>query len=292
MFRHTNHHKSATTMSSKVRSRSCLTKKTAAAVAVVLSLSSPTVHAFQSQSTASARHPASALSVVTDPMTLFDRDVTLRLMDPPKRAGATNPSDGYNRKKLQQKRDKEEKQQQLLFEETDKPFYAAEVTTTIPKRQRKHPRTAPKVTTTKNIIKTPMKAQLRTAPKVTTKAAQLRTSPKVTTATPKQIIKTPTTAFIKKQKKRSSTLPRKSRSSTMPGYAVPTKNQSSQAQQIQQIEDLTGKDLSKTLPRKKKSAQESGEAMYSASMSVPDSLMQFARELHQVSHFIVYCYSC
>lgn len=78
----------------------------------------------------------------------------------------------------------------------------------------------------------------------------------------------------------------------MPGYAVPTKNQSSQAQQIQQIEDLTGKDLSKTLPRKKKSAQESGEAMYSASMSVPDSLMQFARELHQVSHFIVYCYSC
>ena len=76
----------------------------------------------------------------------------------------------------------------------------------------------------------------------------------------------------------------KSRSSTMPGYSIPSKNQQSLSRGLKRLEDQTGHDLSalrtKAVQRKRSSV--SVDAMYQASSSVPDSLVQFARELHQV----------
>ena len=76
----------------------------------------------------------------------------------------------------------------------------------------------------------------------------------------------------------------KSRSSTMPGYSIPSKNQQSLSRGLKRLEDQTGQDLSalrtKAVQRKRSSV--SVDAMYQASSSVPDSLVQFARELHQV----------
>ena len=83
---------------------------------------------------------------------------------------------------------------------------------------------------------------------------------------------------IPKRKKRSS------RSSTMPGYTFDRSKML--AAELKRIEDLSGRDLKKEF--KSKAARErrkskSGEALYQSSSSVPDSLMMFAKELHQVS---------
>ena len=76
-----------------------------------------------------------------------------------------------------------------------------------------------------------------------------------------------------------------SRSSTMPGYMIPSQKQVSESRMVRHIEDRTGQDLSslKSVAARKKRSQVSGDAMYQSSTSVPDSLMQFAKELHQVS---------
>ena len=76
----------------------------------------------------------------------------------------------------------------------------------------------------------------------------------------------------------------KSRSSTMPGYSIPSKNQQSLSRGLKRLEDQTGQDLSalRTTAVQRKRSSVSGDAMYQASSSVPDSLVQFARELHQV----------
>lgn len=76
----------------------------------------------------------------------------------------------------------------------------------------------------------------------------------------------------------------KSRSSTMPGYSIPTNKQQANAKALIWLEDQTGEDMSalNTPAVQRKRKQASGDAMYQASSSVPDSLMQFAKELHQV----------
>ena len=78
-----------------------------------------------------------------------------------------------------------------------------------------------------------------------------------------------------------------SRSSTMPGFMIPTLKQQSHTKLLRQIEDRTGQDFSalETAAVRKRRSQVSGDAMYQSSSSVPDSLMQFAKELHQVSLF-------
>lgn len=69
----------------------------------------------------------------------------------------------------------------------------------------------------------------------------------------------------------------------MPGYSIPSNKQQANAKALTWLEDQTGDDMSAlqtpAVQRKRKRA--SGDAMYQASSSVPDSLMQFAKELHQ-----------
>lgn len=74
-----------------------------------------------------------------------------------------------------------------------------------------------------------------------------------------------------------------SRSSTMPGYSSQTKNQQSTDRQVKRVEDATGRDFSTHRTKKavSKRKAKNGEAMYQKSASVPDSLVQFARELHR-----------
>jgi hypothetical protein len=89
---------------------------------------------------------------------------------------------------------------------------------------------------------------------------------------------------FRKQTLKRSKISSKSRSSTMPGYSIPSNKQQANAKALTWLEDQTGDDMSAlqtpAVQRKRKRA--SGDAMYQASSSVPDSLMQFAKELHQV----------
>jgi len=69
-----------------------------------------------------------------------------------------------------------------------------------------------------------------------------------------------------------------SRSSTMPGYRTPTNEERIDRRTFEFIESQTGRSMSKAYRRKRKSG---GRNMYEKSPSVPDSLVQFANELHQ-----------
>jgi hypothetical protein len=82
-----------------------------------------------------------------------------------------------------------------------------------------------------------------------------------------------------RSRRKAKLLPKKSRSSTMPGYRTKTHNQLSHSKNIAFLEGQTGKDMSFL---HESSSRTGGEAMYQTSSSVPDSLVQFARELHQV----------
>jgi RNA polymerase nonessential primary-like sigma factor len=76
--------------------------------------------------------------------------------------------------------------------------------------------------------------------------------------------------------------PRKSRSSTMPGFAnSSTEKQRAFRDGIRLIEERTGRRYIDTPEKRKQRRKLNGEAMYKNSASVPDSLVQFATEIHQ-----------
>jgi RNA polymerase sigma factor (sigma-70 family) len=78
------------------------------------------------------------------------------------------------------------------------------------------------------------------------------------------------------------TKPRRSRSSTMPGFAsTSTERQRVFRDGIRLIEERTGRKYIDTPERKKLRRKLNGEAMYKNSASVPDSMVQFAAEIHQ-----------
>lgn len=92
--------------------------------------------------------------------------------------------------------------------------------------------------------------------------------------------------------KRMSVMPRKanrsakvnSRSSTMPGYSMGSRKQQLSAESYTLVQNNTArktsaKDRQASIASRKKA---SGERMYKRSSSVPDSLVQFANELHKV----------
>lgn len=80
----------------------------------------------------------------------------------------------------------------------------------------------------------------------------------------------------------SSKKTRKSRSSTMPGFAsINTKKQRAFRDGVRLIEENTGRKYIDTPEAKRLRRKVNGEIMYKNSPSVPDSLLQFATEIHQ-----------
>lgn len=94
---------------------------------------------------------------------------------------------------------------------------------------------------------------------------------------------------VASQKKRATTMKKpKSRSSTMPGFESRQATGRHQAFQdgIKLVEKRTGKDLGKIVnskSSKSKRRKANSKAMYAASASVPDSLIQFTNEIHMES---------
>jgi RNA polymerase nonessential primary-like sigma factor len=72
-----------------------------------------------------------------------------------------------------------------------------------------------------------------------------------------------------------------SRSSTMPGFASTTDRQRAFRDGIRIVEERTGRRFVDTPETLKKRRKSNGEAMYKNSPSVPDSMVQFADEIHQ-----------
>jgi hypothetical protein len=70
--------------------------------------------------------------------------------------------------------------------------------------------------------------------------------------------------------------------STMPGYSSETANQRAFRESIRMTESRTGKKVVDTLEQKKTRRKINGQNMYLNSASVPDSLVQFANEIHTV----------
>ena len=82
--------------------------------------------------------------------------------------------------------------------------------------------------------------------------------------------------------KSSKEKPRKSRSSTMPGFSsADTVKQRAFRDSIRLIEERTGRKYIDTAEKKQQRRKVNGETMYKNSPSVPDSLVQFASEIHQ-----------
>ena len=94
------------------------------------------------------------------------------------------------------------------------------------------------------------------------------------------VTKTPSSALpVRKKKKRN---PRQM--STMPGFknGAMTGRQKAFQDGIKLLEEETGRKYVDTPEARKKRRQINGEAMYKTSASVPDSLVQFASEIHKV----------
>lgn len=95
-----------------------------------------------------------------------------------------------------------------------------------------------------------------------------------------------TTAFRGKRRRTAlksalkSTEGRK-RSSTMPGFAVESGRQRAYREAVRLVEKNTGKKIVDSAKARKSRKKENGEAMYRNSNSVPDSMVQFADEIHQ-----------
>lgn len=73
----------------------------------------------------------------------------------------------------------------------------------------------------------------------------------------------------------------RSRSSTMPGFATQSDRQRAYREGIRLVERRTGKVLREDPEARQRRRRENGDAMYRNSASVPDSLVQFAEEIHQ-----------
>jgi hypothetical protein len=75
--------------------------------------------------------------------------------------------------------------------------------------------------------------------------------------------------------------PHISRSSTMPGLSNRNYNQSAFRAGIRIVEERTGRRYIDTPEKRSKRRKANGEALYKNNPSVPDSMMQFADEIHQ-----------
>lgn len=73
----------------------------------------------------------------------------------------------------------------------------------------------------------------------------------------------------------------RSRSSTMPGFAGESDRQRAYRDGVRLVEARTGKKVRESAEARKKRRKESGEAMYKNSAVVPDSLVRFAKEIHE-----------
>lgn len=89
----------------------------------------------------------------------------------------------------------------------------------------------------------------------------------------------PTHAVTKAKKGISRT--RSSRSSTMPGFAAITNRQRAYRDGIRLAERQAGRKYNETADSKMQRKKANGEAMYLSSPAVPESMMQFANEIHR-----------
>lgn len=71
------------------------------------------------------------------------------------------------------------------------------------------------------------------------------------------------------------------RSSTMPGFAAESGRQRAYREAMRLVEKKTGKKVIETAASRQKRRKENGEAMYRNSASVPESMVQFAGEIHK-----------
>jgi len=81
-------------------------------------------------------------------------------------------------------------------------------------------------------------------------------------------------------KRNKKLAPGRSRSSTMPGFAVESDRQRAYRDGIRLVEERSGRKVRETPEARRKRRKASGEAMYKNSASVPDSLVKFAEEIH------------
>ena len=101
--------------------------------------------------------------------------------------------------------------------------------------------------------------------------------------TPRMAVNVLTPATMRRSiTKSSNDTPRKSRSSTMPGFSsANTVKQREFRDSVRLIEERTGRKYIDTVEKYQQRRKRNGESMYKNSPSVPDSLVQFAAEIHQ-----------
>jgi RNA polymerase primary sigma factor len=89
---------------------------------------------------------------------------------------------------------------------------------------------------------------------------------------------------IKEKTVKNGGLLTRSRSSTMPGLSGGAKsdNQLAYRDGVRLVEQRTGKKVKETSEAKAKRKTTNGETMYKTSACVPDSMVQFANEIHQI----------
>lgn len=92
---------------------------------------------------------------------------------------------------------------------------------------------------------------------------------------------TNTTGRDKRSHPQSNNSSGKSRTSTMPGFAAETDRQRAYRDGIRLVERKTGKKIIESPEGLRSRRKANGESMYKNSASVPDSLIQFAGEIHR-----------
>lgn len=148
------------------------------------------------------------------------------------------------------------------------------------KRVNTHPERAP-------IRKSPVTERGRPGSERRVQFRGLSTTPNPRSKKRKSLSKTPpivrSQVFIKEQQQRTTTT-FSSRSSTMPGFLERTSTDREKAYQdgIKLAESRSGVKYVDSPGAKKKRRQINGEHMYKTSACVPDSMVQFAKEIHEV----------
>eukprot|EP00977_Amphora_coffeiformis_P024077 scaffold15034_cov181-Amphora_coffeaeformis.AAC.9 len=89
-----------------------------------------------------------------------------------------------------------------------------------------------------------------------------------------------TTGFKGRHRRTRDGTVKSKRSSTMPGFAAESGRQRARREALRLVEKNTGRKIVETTKIRKKRRKENGEAMYRNSASVPDSMVQFADEIH------------
>ena len=88
------------------------------------------------------------------------------------------------------------------------------------------------------------------------------------------------TTIPKRKRRRPSSLSM-NRSSTMPGFAAESGRQRAYRDGLRLAEKQTGRKIVESAKSQRRRRKENGEYMYRTSASVPDSMLQFAEEIHQ-----------